>query len=76
MHWIDLLVLGVYVIILLGLGFYRKKHLVDKTNEYILAGRKLSLPGFVITLVATWYGGILGIGENTYSYGIQTWLIF
>jgi len=76
MHWIDLLVLGVYVIILLGLGFYRKKHLVEKTNEYILAGRKLSLPGFVITLVATWYGGILGIGENTYSYGIQTWLIF
>ena len=43
---------------------------------HLLAGRKLSLPGFVVTLVATWYGGILGIGENTYSYGIQTWFIF
>ena len=32
--------------------------------------------GFIATLVATWYGGILGVGENTYHYGIQTWFIF
>ena len=38
-------------------------------------GRRLSLPGFVASLVATWYGGILGLGENTYLYGIQTWFI-
>ena len=76
MHWLDFSVLGIYVLTLLGLGFYKRKSLEEKPNEYILAGRKLSLPGFVITLVATWYGGILGIGENTYSYGIQTWLIF
>ena len=76
MHWLDLSVLGLYVLGLLGLGFYRIKNTVDNPSEYILAGRKLSLPGFIITLVATWYGGILGIGENTYLYGLQTWLIF
>lgn len=76
MHWLDLSVVGLYLLGLLGLGFYRIKNTVDNPNEYILAGRKLSLPGFIITLVATWYGGILGIGENTYLYGLQTWLIF
>ena len=76
MHWLDLSVLIIYVGLLIGLGFYRTKQSGKDPEEFLLAGRKLSLPGFVVTLVATWYGGILGIGENTYSYGIQTWFIF
>ncbi|MBT3663508.1 MAG: sodium:solute symporter family protein [Candidatus Marinimicrobia bacterium] len=76
MHWLDLSVLILYVGLLLFFGFYRTKQSGKDPEEYLLAGRKLSLPGFVVTLVATWYGGILGIGENTYSYGIQTWFIF
>ena len=76
MHWLDLSVLILYVGLLLFFGFYRAKQSGKDPEAYLLAGRKLSLPGFVVTLVATWYGGILGIGENTYSYGIQTWLIF
>ncbi len=76
MHWLDLSVLILYVGLLIGLGFYRTKQSGKDPEEFLLAGRKLSLPGFVVTLVATWYGGILGIGENTYSYGIQTWFIF
>ena len=76
MHWLDLSVLIIYVGLLIGLGFYRTKQSGKGPEEFLLAGRKLSLPGFVVTLVATWYGGILGIGENTYSYGIQTWFIF
>ena len=76
MHWLDLSVLILYVGLLIGFGFYRTKRSGKDPEEFLLAGRKLSLPGFVVTLVATWYGGILGIGENTYSYGIQTWFIF
>lgn len=76
MHWLDLSVLIIYVGLLIGFGFYRTKQSGKGPEEFLLAGRKLSLPGFVVTLVATWYGGILGIGENTYSYGIQTWFIF
>ena len=76
MHWLDLSILILYVGLLIGFGFYRSRKSGKDPEEYILAGRKLSLPGFVITLVATWYGGILGIGENTYTFGIQTWFIF
>ncbi len=73
LHNLDLIAIGGYLILLLCLGFYKP---AKKENDFILAGRKLSLPGFIATLVATWYGGILGVGENTYNFGIQTWFIF
>jgi len=44
--------------------------------DYLLAGRRLTLPVFVATLVTTWYGGILGIGEYAWRFGISTWLVF
>jgi len=44
--------------------------------DYLLAGRNLTLPSFVATLVATWYGGVLGVGEYSYSFGISNWLVF
>ncbi|MFN8911824.1 MAG: sodium:solute symporter family protein, partial [Alphaproteobacteria bacterium] len=28
--------------------------------EYLLLGRQLTLPMFVITLVSAWYGGVIG----------------
>ena len=44
--------------------------------DYIVAGRRLTLPAFTASLVTTWYGGILGVGEYTWSYGISNWLVF
>jgi SSS family solute:Na+ symporter len=44
--------------------------------DYLLAGRKLTLPAFVATLVTTWYGGILGVGEYAWRFGISTWVVF
>ncbi len=38
--------------------------------DYLLMGRQLTLPLFVFTLVATWYGGIFGVNEITFNYGI------
>jgi len=76
MHWIDTLVLALYVGFLITIGMFRSKQSNNNTEEYILAGRSLSLSAFTATLVTTWYGGILGIGENTFLYGIQTWFIF
>ncbi|MFQ6677162.1 MAG: sodium:solute symporter [Fidelibacterota bacterium] len=75
MHSLDWLAIGGYFVLLLLLGFYKSSK-NDDDKDFILAGRRLSLPGLVATLVATWYGGILGVGENTYNYGIQTWFIF
>lgn len=44
--------------------------------EYMVAGRRVTLPAFVATLVATWYGGILGVGEYSWRYGLSNWLVF
>ncbi|MBT5440345.1 MAG: hypothetical protein HOK88_03345, partial [Candidatus Marinimicrobia bacterium] len=76
MHWLDVSILIIYLVALAILGFIRSNHSHKDPEAYLLAGRKLSLPGFVVTLVATWYGGILGMGENTFSFGVQTWFIF
>ena len=63
-----------YILITIGIAFSRKS---DQTEMgYIFLGRKLTVPAFVMTLVATWYGGILAIGEHTYHHGIVTWIIF
>jgi SSS family solute:Na+ symporter len=43
--------------------------------EYVAAGRALTLPQFVATLVVTWYGGILGIAESASYFGVGTWLL-
>ncbi|MBR4591869.1 MAG: sodium:solute symporter family protein [Elusimicrobiaceae bacterium] len=42
--------------------------------DYLLMGRQLTLPLFVATLVATWYGGIFGINEITFNYGIYNFI--
>src|SRR4029077_13656695 len=44
--------------------------------DYLVAGRRVTLPAFVATLVASWYGGILGVGEFTWRYGVANWLVF
>lgn len=46
------------------------------TAEFLVMGRRLTLPSFVATLVTTWYGGVLGVGEYSYRYGISNWLVF
>lgn len=43
--------------------------------QYLAAGRSLSMPAFVATLVSTWYGGILGIGEAVTFFGLGTWVL-
>ena len=42
--------------------------------ELLLMGRKLTLPIFVATLVATWYGGIFGVTALTFEKGIYNFL--
>ena len=55
-------------------GHYRKKRPKNKALDYLLMGRQLTLPLFVATLVATWYGGIFGVNEITFNYGIYNFV--
>jgi len=76
LHFLDWFIILFYFAAVILIGLFRSGKFRSSTTKFILAGRKLSLPGFIATLVTTWYGGILGIGENTYNNGIQTWFIF
>ena len=42
--------------------------------ELLLMGRQLTLPIFVATLVATWYGGIFGVTALAFEKGIYNFL--
>jgi len=63
-----------YFILTLSFGFYKKSS--HDLQSFLFAGRKLTLPSLVATIVSTWYGGILEIGRFTYNNGIVTWIIF
>ena len=76
LHFLDWAIITAYFLFILWVGIFKFKKQSKTANEFILSGRKLSLFGFIATLVTTWYGGILGVGENTLIYGIQTWFIF
>ncbi|WP_138432029.1 sodium:solute symporter family protein [Fodinibius saliphilus] len=54
---------------------WQKDWQTDDEESFLLSGRKMSLAAFVATLVSTWYGGILGVGEFSYQNGLSTWLI-
>jgi SSS family solute:Na+ symporter len=52
-------------------GRYLKKNdSKESILETLLMGRQLTLPLFVFTLVATWYGGITGVTEIAFNQGI------
>jgi SSS family solute:Na+ symporter len=68
-----LILVVIYAVALLALSAGRRG---GGGVDYLLAGRRLTLPAFVATLVTTWYGGILGIGEYAWRFGISTWIVF
>ena len=69
----DYLIITGYFILLFLIGFFIKRK-IHNLNDYFLAGRRLTLPIFVATLVSTWYGGLLGVGELSFNYGFVNWL--
>jgi SSS family solute:Na+ symporter len=73
---IDTILIGLYFLAVLVVGFRSGRKEKRTLDEYLVAGRALTLPMFVATLVSTWYGGILGVGEFSYRYGISNWVVF
>lgn len=55
-------------------GYYKRKNSNDKFVDYMLMGRRLTLPLFIATLGASWYGGIFGVSEITFNYGIYNFI--
>ncbi len=70
---IDALIVGAFLAACLALGARVRRE--EDLEGWILAGRALTLPVFVATLVPTFYGGALGIGEFTWSAGLSNWTV-
>lgn len=71
----DTIVILIYFGSVLYVGFRSARKTQNSEEDFLLAGRSLTLPIFVMTLVSTWYGGILGVGEFSYRYGISNWIV-
>ena len=72
-NWLDILIIVSFFLSIIFIGFYTGRRTSAEANDYLLSGRKLSLFLFIAVNVSTWYGGILGVGEFTYRYGLVSW---
>ena len=70
---LDISIIVVFLLVVLGAGFFGGGKKPESEENYLLGARRLSLPWFVLTLTCSWYGGILGVGEFSYSYGLSNW---
>ena len=80
-HWLDWAVFFAVLSATVAAAVYGIRRLNKKQAakpagalDYLLMGRQLTLPLFVATLVATWYGGIFGVNEITFNYGIYNFV--
>lgn len=78
MHWIDLTVFLIYMVAILGVGFYfMRRNRGDE--DYFLAGRSMSYPHIGLSVVATDVGGgfSIGLGGLGFILGISgSWMLF
>lgn len=73
---LDITVFILLTLTTLGFVFWghlkKSKHKTEDESflDLMLMGRRLTLPMFIATLVATWYGGIFGVSQMAFKYGI------
>ncbi|HRN25224.1 MAG: sodium:solute symporter family protein [Ignavibacteriaceae bacterium] len=70
---LDIIIILFFFALLLLIGFISSKKTKSTSEDYLLSGRKVGLFLFVLISVSTWYGGIIGVGEFTYRYGLVSW---
>jgi len=70
---VDYFIIVAFLISIISIGFIASKGNKKSSDDYLLSGRKVGLFLFILTNVATWYGGILGVGEFSFRYGIVSW---
>jgi len=70
-----LVLLATFLMVIYG-QVQKKKDMPENESfmDLLLMGRQLTLPMFVATLVATWYGGIFGVTEIAFKNGIYNFV--
>lgn len=69
----DIIIIVVFFTTLLSIGFFSSRKVKSNAEDYLLSNRNMGLFLFVLVNVSTWYGGIIGVGEFTYRYGLVSW---
>ena len=71
LSWIDYAVLGVYLLGMLGVGYYIKRK-IPSFEEFLVAGRSMTTPILVCTLASTYYGldVLFGTSEMAFNNGV------
>lgn len=70
---LDIAIIVFFFGIVLLIGFISGRYTKKEADDYLLSGRKVGLFLFILNNVSAWYGGILGVGEFTYRYGLASW---
>jgi len=74
--WIDLVVIGLYALLMLGMGWWGMKRAASQ-DDYLVAGRRLGPGLYIGTLSAVVLGGASTVGtvKLGYVYGLSgMWL--
>lgn len=78
MHWIDLSIFSVYLLLMLGVGFFFLKR-NKSTDDYFVGGRNMNSLHIGLSVVATDVGGgfSIGLGGLGFTMGLSgSWLLF
>ncbi len=69
--WIDLSIIGAYLMVMLGIGYYVFRR-SPSFEEYLIAGRSMTTPILVCTLASTYYGldVLFGTSELGFNAGV------
>ncbi|MCW8850218.1 MAG: sodium:solute symporter family protein [Melioribacteraceae bacterium] len=70
---LDYSIVIAFLLVVVIIGLIAARGNKKSEDDYLLSGRKVGLVLFVLTNVATWYGGILGVGEFSFRYGLVSW---
>lgn len=71
MSWFDFGIIGAYMVGMLGVGYYVSRK-IPSFDEYMIAGRTMTTPILVCTLVSTYYGldVLFGTSELAFNAGV------
>jgi SSS family solute:Na+ symporter len=78
LHLVDILIFGVYLLVMLGIGYYFHRRNVD-VDDYYVGGRKLGSVHIGLSVVATDVGGgfSIGLGGLGFAMGLSgSWMLF
>ena len=72
LDWVVFVTILIVTLASVFYGHYLQKKSQENESflELLLMGRRLTLPLFIATLVATWYGGIVGVTSLAFEKGL------